>query len=304
MTQNTMSIGDLAARAGLTVKTVRYYTDIGLLPTAGRSSGGHRRYGPEALERLRLVQRLRALDTPIAAIAEVVTGERSLDELVSVELGLVERRLSELRWRQATLEALSDCVPEERLRRLELLARVQRLPEAHTDLVRTWGRVIPRSVPGRLADLITADAVPEPPPAPSADMVLAYAELHVLAAHPEFPVYWVCPHVRDKASLYAGLVDACTAALESRVDAESPRPVQEAVDIFAAACARARGETDGPGFRTFMAAALKDVIPLFRRYWGHVSVVTGDRGTNLGSVHVRLVEALAPAAAVDSLRTA
>ncbi|MER7399775.1 MerR family transcriptional regulator, partial [Streptomyces sp. NPDC000151] len=51
------SIGELAEQAGVTVKTVRFYSDRGLLPEAARSAGGHRRYGPEALDRLRLIRR-------------------------------------------------------------------------------------------------------------------------------------------------------------------------------------------------------------------------------------------------------
>ncbi|CAM5310591.1 MerR family transcriptional regulator [Streptomyces californicus] len=46
------AIGELAERAGVTVKTVRFYSDRGLLPEASRTTGGHRRYGPEAAERL------------------------------------------------------------------------------------------------------------------------------------------------------------------------------------------------------------------------------------------------------------
>ncbi|MEU3957985.1 MerR family DNA-binding transcriptional regulator, partial [Streptomyces achromogenes] len=52
----TLSIGDLAARARTTVKTIRFYSDQGLLPEAARSSGGHRRYGPDALARLRTIR--------------------------------------------------------------------------------------------------------------------------------------------------------------------------------------------------------------------------------------------------------
>ncbi|WP_236653668.1 helix-turn-helix domain-containing protein [Streptacidiphilus melanogenes] len=119
-----MSIGDLATRTGLPVKTIRYYSDIGLLPENGRSRGGHRRYTADALSRLRLIQRLRALDTPIAAIATVMTGERSLGDLVSCELDTVQAHIRELTWRQGMLQALDDCPELERLRRLALLAEV------------------------------------------------------------------------------------------------------------------------------------------------------------------------------------
>ncbi|MDJ0347275.1 MerR family transcriptional regulator [Streptomyces sp. H10-C2] len=112
MTHDTWSLGDLAAGTGVPVKRLRYYSDSGLLPVAGYSAGGHRRYGPEAWKRIRLIRRLRALNTPIATITQVVTGERSLGELVSTELELVQERLAELRWRHATLASLDDCPTE------------------------------------------------------------------------------------------------------------------------------------------------------------------------------------------------
>ncbi|WP_189133600.1 helix-turn-helix domain-containing protein [Wenjunlia tyrosinilytica] len=281
----------MAARTGLPVKTIRYYSDIGLLPMAERSVGGHRRYAPQALERLRLVQRLRALDTPIATITQLATGERTLSDLLVGELDLVQSRLAELRWRQATLQALDNCSRPEQLRRLEVLSRVQRLPEAHKDLSRAWERIIPASVPARLTDAIAAQAVPEPPRDPSPQEVLAYAELHSLTAHPDFLAYWVAPHVRDKASLYSELLDASELAADAVADGLPPRQ-GNALDHFAQACARAREEQDSPTFRAFMGAEFRGTVPLFRRYWQHVATVTADRRPNLGATHCWLVEGL------------
>lgn len=147
--QDTWSIGELAAGTGVPVKTLRYYSDGGLLPVVSRSTGGHRRYGPDAWERIRLIRRLRALDTPIATIMEVVTGECSLGDLVSTELEAVQERLTELRWRQATLESLDEAPSEERLRRLEILSRVQRLPQAHRTLTDHWYRELSAVMPRR-----------------------------------------------------------------------------------------------------------------------------------------------------------
>lgn len=292
MRQITWTIGQLAARTGLPVKTVRYYSDIGLLPLAERSAGGHRRYRPEALEQLHLVQRLRALDTPISTLTQLVSGERSLGGLIADEMGLVRSRLTELHWRQATLEALDNCSGEERLRRLEVLSRVQRLPEAQDRLGRAWGQTIPASVPARLAEAITAQAVPEPPKNPTAEVVLAYAELHTLTRHQDFPVYWACPHVRDKASLYSELFDACELAAGPVAAGLPPQP-GEALDHFSRACARSRGEDDTPGFRAFIGAQLHGTIPLFRHYWQHVATITAAQRPNLGITHCWLVEGLA-----------
>ncbi|WP_338673767.1 MerR family transcriptional regulator [Streptomyces sp. SCSIO 30461] len=300
MKRITWTIGELAQHTGLSVKTIRYYSDIGLLPMAERSGGGHRRFEPEALEQLRLIQRLRALDTPIATITEVATGERGIGDLVADELGLVQRKLTELRWREATLRALDECSGPERLRRLEVLARVQRLPEAHGDLVHSWQRTIPSSIPARLVDRIIAQAVPDPPGDPTAETALAYAELHALTAHPQFPVYWVCPNVRDKASLYSALLDASDLADVLVAAGEPPQP-GEALDRFSVACARSRHENDTPGFRTFMGAQLRGTIPLFQRYWQHVATLSGQPGPNLGITHCWLVEALTTSTGVGSL---
>ena len=57
-----MKIGELAQRAQCTVETVRYYEKAGLLAEPARTNGNFRMYGPEHLERLRLIRNCRALD--------------------------------------------------------------------------------------------------------------------------------------------------------------------------------------------------------------------------------------------------
>ena len=57
-----MKIGELANNAQCTVETVRYYEKAGLLTEPARTSGNFRVYGPEHLERLRLIRNCRALD--------------------------------------------------------------------------------------------------------------------------------------------------------------------------------------------------------------------------------------------------
>lgn len=51
-----MRIGELAKQAGVTAKTIRYYESIGLLPDPGRTASGYRKYGDDALERLRFIR--------------------------------------------------------------------------------------------------------------------------------------------------------------------------------------------------------------------------------------------------------
>ena len=56
-----MTIGQLAARTGLSVRTLRFYADAGVLPEAGRSEAGYRLFAADAVARARLVRTLREL---------------------------------------------------------------------------------------------------------------------------------------------------------------------------------------------------------------------------------------------------
>ncbi len=58
---SSLQIGELAKRAGVSVRTVRYYEELGLLPPSGRTSGGMRLYHDSDVTRLRFIRRLRAL---------------------------------------------------------------------------------------------------------------------------------------------------------------------------------------------------------------------------------------------------
>ena len=56
-----LSIGQVARLTGLSVPTIRFYSDEGLVPPVGRSPGGYRLYDHESLCRLELVRTLRDL---------------------------------------------------------------------------------------------------------------------------------------------------------------------------------------------------------------------------------------------------
>jgi len=76
-------IGELAARTGLTVRTLHHYDEIGLL-SAQRSEGGHRVYDEAAVQRLYRIVSLRSLGFPLDAIAEALDSER-FDPRAAVE---------------------------------------------------------------------------------------------------------------------------------------------------------------------------------------------------------------------------
>src|SRR5512138_35925 len=67
-----LSSGDLARATGNTVRTIRFYEEEGLLAPAEVSGGGHRRYGYDELERLRLIMDLRELGLSLCEIRSIL----------------------------------------------------------------------------------------------------------------------------------------------------------------------------------------------------------------------------------------
>jgi DNA-binding transcriptional MerR regulator len=72
----TLRIGELAARAGVSTRSLRYYEQQRLLP-AERSPTGQRRYSELAVDRVRLIQRLFGANLSSRTIAELLPCPRA-----------------------------------------------------------------------------------------------------------------------------------------------------------------------------------------------------------------------------------
>ena len=68
----TMQIGELAERTGLSLRTIRHYDEVGLLRPSGRSEGGFRLYTAVDLERLLLIRRMKPLGFSIDEMTELL----------------------------------------------------------------------------------------------------------------------------------------------------------------------------------------------------------------------------------------
>lgn len=98
-----MRIGVLAARAGLTTKTIRFYEDTGLLPAPPRTPAGYRDYPAQTLTRLGFVLNAQAAGLTLTQIRGVLairdTGQAPCEHvtgLIDQHLAQVEQRLAEL----------------------------------------------------------------------------------------------------------------------------------------------------------------------------------------------------------------
>lgn len=76
LTVGQLTIGDVAARAGVTVKTVRLYDELGLVPAAGRSAGNFRLFAPEAVAWVGRIKRLQRLGLSLDEIRDVLAVYR------------------------------------------------------------------------------------------------------------------------------------------------------------------------------------------------------------------------------------
>lgn len=93
-----MKIGDLARRAGTTLRTVRYYEQMGLIAASDRTKGGFRLYSEDELEKLQFIKRLQLLDFPLWQIKKLIQSRRqaaSGAETVSPIAELLVRQLEE-----------------------------------------------------------------------------------------------------------------------------------------------------------------------------------------------------------------
>jgi DNA-binding transcriptional MerR regulator len=99
-----LKIGDVAARSGLTVKTVRFYCDEGLIHPASRSDGGFRLFSPDVFEELTFIRTLRALEIPLPDVLKILESRRSgictctsLQSTIRSKAGEIEQKISALR---------------------------------------------------------------------------------------------------------------------------------------------------------------------------------------------------------------
>lgn len=72
-----LRIGEISNRSGVSVKTIRFYCDQGLLEPSDRSEGGYRLFQADCLAELELIRALRAMDVPLAELKRILEARRS-----------------------------------------------------------------------------------------------------------------------------------------------------------------------------------------------------------------------------------
>ncbi|MFE7752592.1 MerR family transcriptional regulator [Streptomyces sp. NPDC057428] len=180
------SIGELARRTGTTVKTIRFYSDCGLIPPADRSPAGYRLYDTGAVARLDFVRTLRDLGVDLAAIRKVMDRELALPEVAAAQADALDVQIRILRLRRAVLTAVAkrEATPEEThlMHKLAKLSEVERQQLVGDFLDAAFGGV----GTGSMFTGIMRSMTPELPDNPDTEQVQAWVELAELSQDQDF----------------------------------------------------------------------------------------------------------------------
>lgn len=202
MTGTTLTIGELAARLGVPVRTVRFWSDEGLVDPPARSAGGYRLYDADAVARLDLVRTLRELGLGLPAIRELLARRRTVAEVAAEHVRALDAEIRLLRLRRTLLRfvAAAGTTTEEMgiVHELATLSARERQQLIDDFVARTFEGV-PEDAPGAgiAAGMRTLPA--ELPEDPTPEQVGAWLELARLVADPAF-----AGRVREMALTGAG----------------------------------------------------------------------------------------------------
>ncbi len=129
-----MRVGELARRAGLTVRTLHHYDEIGLLSPSARTESGHRLYGAADVERLQQIVSLRQLGFPLVEIRAMLAGsETPVLDVIEMQIGRVSEQIRLQQQLRSQLDLIArrlrnngSAPVEELLRTMEMMSMVDK----------------------------------------------------------------------------------------------------------------------------------------------------------------------------------
>ncbi|MFC1440944.1 MerR family transcriptional regulator [Streptacidiphilus sp. N1-10] len=182
-----LTIGELARRTGLPVRTIRYWSEVGVVPEATRSAGGHRLYDAAGVARLELVATLRELGFGHAEVRRVLDRESTVAAVAATHVAALDTQIATLRLRRAVLSAIAAGDREEpgnmdRLNRMARLSAQERQQMIEDFAARACAGL---DVGPELRDRLRGD-VHRLPDDPTQEQLEAWLELSELVSDPGF----------------------------------------------------------------------------------------------------------------------
>jgi DNA-binding transcriptional MerR regulator len=153
-----LTIGQLAAYAGVTVRAVRHYHAKGLLPEPERDSSGYRRYDAAAVVELIRIRTLADAGVPLSRVHELLAAD---EEEFTAAIEEIDRRLrAEIRERQRHRERVAQLAAGDRLalppEAVEYLDRLRELgvPERAIEMERDAWILVAAQIPDQMPALM------------------------------------------------------------------------------------------------------------------------------------------------------
>lgn len=269
-----LTIGELARRVGVPVRTIRFWSDSGLVPPASRTDGDRRLYGAACVARLELVATLRELGVSLASVRRVLGGRVTAAEVAAVHLEALDTGIRVLRLRRAVVAAVvkrsadgTEMGVINKLARLSAAGRRQVIDDFTAEV---FAGLDPS--PARFARWAAA---PDLPDDPSAEQVEARVEIAELVADRGFreqvrQVAGIGVQVRSGRWLAdaGGAQDAAGAARQRGVPPEPAEAARTVERILAGAPA-------GLGRAELLAQLEAAADPRIGRYWELTAVISG-----------------------------
>ena len=104
--RDVIQIGDLARRAGVSVRAIRYYEELGLVRPEAHSAGGFRLYGKESFRRLQVIHFLKEVGLSLDEIRQILLAKKDrgadrdtvhfLARVFGEKLGAIESKIEAL----------------------------------------------------------------------------------------------------------------------------------------------------------------------------------------------------------------
>jgi DNA-binding transcriptional MerR regulator len=279
--QAPYSIGRLSELSGLAVKTIRYYSDLGILPPAARTEAGHRRYGDADLARLQLVRSLRQLGLDLGAAARLVEGRDDLGEILAAHARTLEARLHSLQRQLAVARSAAVSPSEATLARLLQLVSLDERERRR--LLEGFWSDRPLMSPGARTALdrgeVSELSVVDLPAEATLDQLDAWLELALLVSDEDFQRVTAANAAWGK-QLGPALDRAVNGVQHLREQGLAP-VAPEAAEVageFSKSCATVFGRRDDPAFRTWLADQIEaHTDPRGERYWQLAEQIRGPR---------------------------
>jgi MerR family copper efflux transcriptional regulator len=110
-----VQIGEASAASGVSAKMIRYYEDIGLIPSATRKDSGYRLYVESDVHRLRFIHRARELGFSVERIRDLLRlwndrkrPSREVKKLAAQHIAELEAQIARMQGLRDTLKHLAD----------------------------------------------------------------------------------------------------------------------------------------------------------------------------------------------------